>query len=294
MPTNKFRTNVTVSLALLLTMSLHLSVAQATKSSTLAPEQIAEKNAAARGGLAAWRAIQSLTMKGNMDAGKVKSAGKGGLEVPRQLTEKGRRPRHVKEEAGKVVELPFRLEMQRPHKSRLEIEFAGATAVQVFDGTHGWKLRPYMGQLGAEAYTAEELKAALQQPDMEGLLIDYAAKGYKLALEGVEKVDGKDAYKLALTLADGQVRHVWVDSKTFLDVKMDGSRKLNGKERTVSTYIRSYKNVDGVKIPDVVETRVDGIAGSEKIRIEKVIVNAQLDSGRFMKPDQTYASNQIP
>jgi hypothetical protein len=264
--------------------AMHIQDAQARSTTPLTAEQIAEKNAAARGGLTTWRSIQSLTMKGSMDAGKVKPADKQGLEVPRMLTDKGRRPRHVKEDEGKVVELPFQLELQRPHNMRLELEFAGATAVQVFDGTNGWKLRPFMGRRDPEPYTAEELQLAMQQPDMEGLLIDYEAKGYRLALDGIDSVDGKDAYKLALTLPDGQLRHVWVDTRTFLDVKMDGSRKLNGKERVVSTFIRSYKNAGGVKVPDLVETRVEGITGSEKMKIDKVIVNAQLDPGHFTKP----------
>ena len=39
------------------------------------------------------------------------------------------------------VPLPFRLEMKRPRKSRLAMDFAGKTAVQVYDGQNGWKLR---------------------------------------------------------------------------------------------------------------------------------------------------------
>jgi len=284
MNTIRFKASMIFAVLLLPIAAMHHEVAQARNAIPLTAEQIAEKNAEARGGLATWRSIQSLTMKGSMDAGKVKSADKQSLEVPRILTEKGRRPRHIKEDEGKVVELPFQLELQRPRNMRLEVEFAGATAVQVFDGTNGWKLRPFMGRREPEPYTDEELNIAMQQPDMEGLLIDYVAKGYKLALDGIESVDGKDAYKLALTLPNGQLRHVWVDTRTYLDVKMDGSRKLNGRERVVSTFIRSYKSAGGVKIPDLVETRVEGITGSEKMKIDKVIINAQLDPGHFSKP----------
>ena len=266
---------------------LLLNVAQAARAADAKPakssftaEQIAGKNAAARGGLNAWLAVKTMVMVGKMDAGRIKPSAK--QEV---VMEKGRRHKPAKQEEGKVVELPFVLEMQRPHKTRLEIEFSGQTAVQVFDGTNGWKIRPFLGRREVESYTPDEMKTAAQQQDMEGVLIDYASKGTKLKLEGVEQAEGKDAYKLALTLKDGETKHVWVDAKTFLDVKMDVPRKLNGKPRAVATYFRNYKAVDGLQIPYLVETSVEGIRGSEKINIERVTVNTKLDALRFTKPE---------
>ena len=282
---NKFFTCI---FAALLAMSFLAATAQAADTKpakdSLTVEQIADKNAAARGGLDAWLAIKTMTMAGKMDAGRIKPPAKQSMEMSRQGMEKGRRPKPVKEEEGKVVELQFVLEMQRPHKTRLEIEFAGQTAVQVFDGVNGWKLRPYLGRREVESYTSEEMKTAAQQQDMEGSLIDYAAKGTQLALEKMEQVEGKDAYKLGLTLKDGEIKHVWVDAKTFLDVKMDATRKLNGKPRTVATYFRNYRAVEGLQVPYLVETSVEGIRGSEKINIERVTVNTKLDAARFTKP----------
>jgi hypothetical protein len=286
---NKFHTCIFNTFTVFVTMSLMLATAQAVDvksvTTTLTAEQIADKNAAARGGLKAWLAVQSMTMTGKMDAGKIKPPAKQSMEMPRQGMEKGHRPKPVKQEEGKVVELPFVLEMQRPHKSRLEIEFAGQTAVQVFDGTNGWKLRPFLGRREVESYSPDEMKTAAQQQDMEGVLIDYAAKGTKLALDKAEQVEGKDAYKLTLTMKDGQVKHVWVDAKTFLEVKMDGTRTLNGKPRTVATYFRNYKAVDGLQMPYLIETSVEGIRGSEKINVERIVVNAKLDATRFTKPE---------
>lgn len=286
---NKFHTCIFNTFTVFVTMSLLIASAQAvdvkSATGTLTAEQVADKNAAARGGLKAWLAVQSMTMTGKMDAGKTKPPAKQGMEMSRQGMEKGHRPKPVKQEEGKVVELPFVLEMQRPHKSRLEIEFAGQTAVQVFDGSKGWKLRPFLGRREVESYSPDEMKTAAQQQDMEGVLINYSAKGTKLALDKAEQVEGKDAYKLNLTMKDGQVKHVWVDAKTFLDVKMDGTRTLNGKPRTVVTYFRNYKAVDGLQMPYLIETSVEGIRGSEKINVERIIVNAKLDATRFTKPE---------
>ena len=281
---NKIHAYLATTCSSVLVMLLMAATVQAadTKSAkaTLTAEQVAEKNAAARGGLSTWLATQTLSMTGKMDAGKIKPPAKQDV-----LIENGRRHKVAKPEEDKIVELPFVLEMQRPHKTRLEIEFAGQTAIQVFDGTNGWKLRPFLGRREVEAYTSEEMKIAAQQQDMEGVLINYAAKGTKLTLDGTEQVEGKEAYKLKLTMKDGEIKHVWVDAKTFLDVKMDGTRELSGKPRTVTTYFRNYKTVDGLQIPYLIETNVEGIRGSEKIHLDRITVNAKLDNSRFTKPE---------
>ena len=63
------------------------------------------------------------------------------------------------------VQLPFVMELARPGKMRFELEFAGQTAIQVFDGANGWKLRPFLGRRVVEPYTTDEMKAASLQAD---------------------------------------------------------------------------------------------------------------------------------
>src|SRR5258708_33384004 len=69
------------------------------------------------------------------------------------------------------AQLPFTLEFKRPLKTRLELEVNGQTAVQVYDGEQGWKLRPYLGKSGLDPYTPEELEKAAAEPGIDGLLI---------------------------------------------------------------------------------------------------------------------------
>ncbi len=99
----------------------------------------------------------------------------------------------AKAQAPRQVQLPFVLEMKRPGKSRIEFEFAGKTAIQVYDGKQGWMKRPYLNRDDWEPFSAEQAKASAGQWDMDGPLFDYAAKGATVALEGVEKVAGQDA-----------------------------------------------------------------------------------------------------
>ena len=258
-----------------------------------AARPIVEKNAEARGGLAAWRAIRSLSMSGQLEAGRPRDQAKLARSLQRPTRERKAEARRVlaqgrlAEEAPPVL-LPFTLELERPMHSRLEIRFQGQTAVQVFDGGKGWKLRPFLGRKEVEPFSPEELRAAAEQADLDGPLLDADAKGSRVELEGTEPIEGRDAYRLKVTLRSGLVRRVWVDTQTYLDVRVDGTRKLDGVPRPVWTSLRDYRTVGGVKVPYLLETAVEGVPGSEKIQVEKVALNPKLDAARFAAPDPTH------
>jgi hypothetical protein len=173
----------------------------------------------------------------------------------------------------------------------------------VFDGANGRKLRPYLGRRVVEPYTTDEMKAASMQADLDGPLVDYAAKGTVIELDGMEKVEGRDTYKVKLTMKNHQAIHVWIDAQTFLDAKIEGQpRRLDGIDHPVEVYFRDFRPVNGLQIPFVLETRVlqvgktalgmkDPPVPPEKVIIEKAVVNPKLDESRFAKPQIGVSSN---
>jgi outer membrane lipoprotein-sorting protein len=155
----------------------------------------------------------------------------------------------------------------------------------VFDGSQGWKVRPYLNRHEVEAFTPDELKTAATQAGIDGPLMDSAARGISVSVAGKELIEGHDAYKLTLTSKDNQTQHVWVDANSFLEVKMDGTpRRLDGRYHPVAVYLRDYKTVSGLVMPTLLETTVQGVAGSEKIAIANIEVNPSLADTRFAKP----------
>jgi len=256
----------------------------------LSAAEVVKKHVAARGGAQAWKSVEALSLSGKMDAGSgdsvdrsmrtVQGSGAAGKRGRREIAAAA-----AQAQPDKQVQLPFKLARARPNRSRLEIEFAGKTAVQVYDGTNGWKLRPYLNRDDVEPFTLQEAKTEAESPELEGFLIGYEAKGTKVELAGVEPVEGRDAYKLKVTTRTGTVRHVWIDAKSFLDVKVEGSpRRMDGKLHGVWVYQRDFRTVQGLKIPFVLETAVDGYAQTHKIHLEKVAVNPKLDAATFAKP----------
>src|SRR5437588_11654578 len=88
----------------------------------LSAAQIVKKHVSARGGLQAWRAVQTLSLSGKMEAGAGDSVarserigrGAANKKARREIAAAAQKP-----EAEKQVQLPFRLARQRPNKSRL-------------------------------------------------------------------------------------------------------------------------------------------------------------------------------
>lgn len=266
----------------------------------LSAQEIVDKNAAARGGLPAWRAVQTMSLSGKMPAGGNRRA-----SAPIPTPDTGRGKLSTPQRPAEEVELPFVMDLKRPNKVRIEIVFNGQTAVQVYDGKNGWKLRPFLGKSEVEPYTAAEAKAAQSQTDLDGLLIDSAAKGSKVELDGIEKVDGRDCYRLKVTLATGNVLHVWVDAKTFLDVKAEGQpRQMDGAFHPVEVYYSDYRAVSGLQIPFVLDTRVLPVRGpqgrstgpipGEKTTIEKVEINPKIDDALFTKASLETSAKPAP
>ena len=273
------------------TVSLVLAADTQSTGAGLSAAQIIDKNVAARGGLQAWRAVHTISLQGKMGAGGNQRATIA-VPTPNVKGVANTFPRRRAEEA----QLSFLLVMKRPRMVRVEVEFKGQTAVQVYDGAHGWKLRPFLNRSEVEPYSEEELRIASTQEDLDGPLVDYAAKGSRAELDGNETVDGHNCYRLKVTEKTGHSFRVWINAETFLESKIEGQpRRLDGTDHPVEIYYRDYRTVDGLQIPFLMETRVlpvtknalglrDTPVPPERIVLDKVVLNPKLSDSAFLPP----------
>jgi outer membrane lipoprotein-sorting protein len=222
----------------------------------LSAEQIVRRHVEARGGLKAWKAVSAISYAGELDAG-------------------GRQ----------AVMLPFTMTLQRPHRSRLEIRFQGKSAVQVFDGRQGWKLRPYLNHDDVEPYSAAEARSAADGDELDGPLVESARKGTRVERAGMEEVAGHPAYKLRLSSKSGTTRHLWIDASTFLEVRMDGEPQTDaGRLRSVSLFYGDFRNVGGLMIPFELKTVVEGAMQPHRMVIRQVTLNPSIAANIFSRP----------
>jgi outer membrane lipoprotein-sorting protein len=245
----------------LLALGVCAAAGAAVSDSALVPEltaaQIVEKNVAARGGLEAWRKVETMVWLG-----------------------------HMQSEHAPVPVMQFVLQQQRPNKMRFEINAMGERSIRVFDGVRGWKLRPgHTGRPDVQMYTPQEVTYAFRSPGIDGPLIDYQAKGSAVSLEALDQIEGRRAYRLAVTLASGETDHIWVDAQTFLEVRYDRpSYAQGGKGATVSVFYRDFKPIEGLQIPMTIETPAAPGQPPDKMLIERVVLNTPLDDRTFAEP----------
>ena len=230
--------------------------------------EIVAKNVAARGGLDAWRKVETMVWTGHLESARTPAPS-----------------------------MPFLLDQKRPNKTRFELHALREHTVRVFDGTHGWKSQSGGGvQPSVKPFTAEEVRFARGEHTIDGPLIDVDAKGNQVALAGVEQLDGHKVYHLSLKFMSGEREEVWVDAKTFLEVKVARlTFGPNGAPRMVPTLYRDYKDVEGLKIPMTIQIG-DGSSGPpDRMQIDRVALNITLDDRLFAKPGTTgrhHASSQ--
>ncbi len=216
-------------------------------------DEIIAKNIEAKGGLAKLKAVQSMRMSGHAEFGAM--------------------------QAG------FVLTQKRANKMRNEISIQGMTMVQAFDGQNGWQVVPFSGKKDAEPMGAEDQKDAEENADMDGPLVDYKAKGHKVELVGKEKTEGTDTYHLRITLKDGNVRDLFLDADSFLEIKAIAKVTRRGTETVVESAMGDYKEVQGMMIPFSIEQHQQGGQGpGQKIIIEKVEFNVPVDDAVFKMP----------
>ena len=228
------------------------------RAAEISATQIVANNAAARGGLEAWRKIETMVWMGHLESARTP-----------------------------VPSLPFELEQKRPNKTRFEIHAMNQRTMRIFDGARGWKSHPNpSGRVDVLPYTFEEARYARDEPIIDGPLIDYDAKGSTVALAGVEEIGGLKTYHLAVKLASGERQDVWVDAESFLEVKVSRVTYGAGGPSTVPTFYRDYKMIEGLQIPTTIQIG-DGSTGTpDLMHIERVVLNAPLNDRRFSLPGE--------
>ena len=220
------------------------------------------RNVEARGGAEAWESVEALRLAGQMDL-------------------------------GQDMVVPYVLEQKRPGMMCFAFDFDGETATQCTDGETGWKIAPFRGRSTPEPMSEIELRETADSADPYGLLYDYGGRGVDIRLLGQVQLDGRDTYKLQVTLPQGAVRWLYIDAETALEVRLDAMRAIAGREMRVETTYADWQSVEGLLIPSRQETRTEGDEKSHFITVDSVTVNPTIEDSRFAMPISMSAGNDI-
>jgi hypothetical protein len=228
-----------IFLSILAIMIIGFSFAQ-----DLTADQIVNKYIDAVGGKAAWSKVNSLVMTGTI---KMQGAE---LAITTMVVDK--------------------------KGMRQEFTLNGMTGYQIMTPDSGWNFSPFQGQKIPEPITADDVKQGQDQLDVEGNLIDYAAKGHTVELLGKDDVDGVETYKLKETLKSGKEETIYIDPQSFLVIRDVTKQKANGKETEVKTDLSNYQKLpEGILVPMSIKLPFG------ELTITDVKVNSSVDPNLF-------------
>lgn len=189
---------------------------------------------------------------------------------------------------GKMIqagmEIPFKQYAAAPAKIRVEASFQGLTLIQTYDGQKGWSLNPFAGMTEPQPMSEIELKSMEVQADYEGMLWNYADKGYTVTLEGEEDVEGTNCYVIKLVTEDDDNYVNYIDAENYVMIKIGAKIHVEGSVVESETYMSNFQESNGVIYPGKIETRVGGQVVST-IVIDEMSLNVDVNDAFFGKPD---------
>lgn len=216
-------------------------------------DELVAKNIQAHGGMEKIKAVNTVSMKGRI---------------------------YVQGINAEVAE-----ELKRPNMMRQNFTLQGMTQVQAYDGSSAWQIQPFGGKKDPELMGEDDSRDLIEQADIDGPLVDYQAKGNKVEYLGHDTVDGDDAYKLKVTLKNGDIVYYYLDPDTYLEIRTEKQLFIRGSIRETEQDLGSYKQVAGVYYPFSVEGGTKNSPNDHaRITFEKIEVNVPIDDSHFKMP----------
>ncbi|HEY2625677.1 MAG TPA: outer membrane lipoprotein-sorting protein, partial [Candidatus Udaeobacter sp.] len=205
---------------------------------------------------------------------------RGGLEKIKAV--------HSVRTTSKLTQGSFRAayvqENKRPDRVREEAIIQGLAQVQAYDGKVGWQISPFGGRKDPELMSQDDTKTLVIDADIDGPLVDYKQKGHKAELVGHDSVEGTDCYKVKLSLKNGDVRYYFLDSDSFLELKIENQSNIRGTVQYTETYFGDYEQVNGIYYPFAVETGDKGSDSRIRFAVDKIEQDVSLDDAHFSMP----------
>jgi len=183
-------------------------------------------------------------------------------------------------EDGKLVRIQeFR---KRPDKLRRNLFTGGNTIIFAYDQQTAWQSFSNHGKgpSPAPAGLARELK---EEADIDGPLVNNKEKGIAIELVGKEKFNAKDVYNLKITLKEGQVRNLYLDARSFLEIKETGSFEEAGKKVDFVNIFKDYRPVQGMLFPFLIEAK-SGDEENQNTYLKKIELNVPIMDSVFTMP----------
>lgn len=167
------------------------------------------------------------------------------------------------------------VKQKAPNKLRQEVKAGGMEQVIIFDGE-----KAVMKVMDQKIEVKDKELEALKLEAQMDFLLDPQSYGITLSYEGNETVNGKDAYKIKMTLPSGLRWFTYFDAESGLKVKeqREIQTQMGLSEQTV--IYDDFREVEGVKYPYKITQSFGG--QSVDVTVSSIKVNKGLSDDIFI------------
>ncbi|MCO5945907.1 M16 family metallopeptidase [Mucilaginibacter flavidus] len=161
-----------------------------------------------------------------------------------------------------------------PNKEMMNITMGGNTVMkEVFDGAAGYQQQgPNKKDLGADEVAQKKVFTSLTEQ------LDYLTNpAFKLAVKGIQKINGSDAYQLSVTDPTGKTSTEYYDVKSKLLVKNESTTVTNGTSVNATVDFADYRKVGNLMFP--YKQTITQSAGGQDQTFEMTITDVKINTG---------------
>jgi outer membrane lipoprotein-sorting protein len=211
-------------------------------------DEVMNKVVEAAGGAKALKAVTSRLVKGSLD---VVGLSRGGT---------------------------FETYTLAPNKTLTILQPAPTETIKAgYNGSVGWM----QTRTGVRILKGAELESVKNESDFY-LLFNLKNRYAKLTLAGKSKIGYREVYVIELHPASGAADRLFVDAETYLPVRMNTMRLLNGAFVPVEIYYDDWRETDGIKVPYVVTQSYQ--KRTITMTVKEIKSNIPVDGKIFEKP----------
>ena len=175
------------------------------------------------------------------------------------------------------VKFPVKVWAVNKKAMRAEFTVMGMTGFQIQRTDSGWGFAPFQGQTTPEPMTADEVKKGQSDLYVTDAFVNYKDKGFKVTYEGMDDVQGSQAYKLKVTVSDSVSETYFIDPDTYYVIQVKSKVTVNGKVNESTETRSDYKKTgDGYVFP--METASSNFGN---VKTYTVKVNTPIDNSVF-------------
>lgn len=213
-----------------------------------AAEEVLNKYVEAAGGAAAMNAVTSRVVKGSLD---VVGVSRGGT---------------------------FETYMVAPNKGLSIMQPAPGETIKVgYNGSVAWM----QTKTGVRVLKGAELASVQNDTDFLALL-HLKDRYAKLTLAGKSKIGYREVYVIDMQPVSGAAERLFLDAETYLPVRMNTMRLVQGVFVPVEIYYDDWRDTDGIKVPYVITHSYQ--KRTVTMTVTEVKTNIPVDAKLFEKP----------